>query len=340
MIAVAWRQHRVQILVVVAMAGALIGWMIVVGHAVPIALQNGAKCTENWAGGGFITSQCDALLGEQTILSTQTGIIYDALFIVPMLTGLVIGSSLVAGDLQRRTNRFAWTQSVSRTRWYLTKSALVAAVAVVSSVAVAAVAAWWVSIVTTETSNASHYWSVQLQSPEWGSRIHPALFDVTGYVVVAYALFALALGVTFGAVFRKTFWSVLATIVIFVTVRLVIIFLRPFYLTPLSAPDASFQQYGLPTSDWIVGDSLRNLPGGHANPHQLQAIANACSEVSSNSPESSYFSCLTVHHAMSYTLYQPLSRFWEFQAIESGIFVAAAIALFGLGLWAVRRWRA
>jgi len=45
---------------------------------------------------------------------------------------------------------------------------------------------------------------------------------------------------------------------------LIVHLVRPYYFTPLSVPDASIQEYGLPGSDWYVTDRLRNLPGGHA----------------------------------------------------------------------------
>ena len=36
-------------------------------------------------------------------------------------------------------------------------------------------------------------------------------------------------------------------------------------------------------------------------------------------------------------LYQPASRFWEFQSIEAGIFVALTLAVLGLSVWLIHR---
>ncbi len=37
------------------------------------------------------------------------------------------------------------------------------------------------------------------------------------------------------------------------------------------------------------------------------------------------------------TYYQPASRFWEFQSIEAGIFVALTLAVLGVTVWLVHR---
>jgi hypothetical protein len=36
-------------------------------------------------------------------------------------------------------------------------------------------------------------------------------------------------------------------------------------------------------------------------------------------------------------LYQPASRFWEFQAIEAGIFAALTLAVLGVAVWLLHR---
>jgi hypothetical protein len=38
-----------------------------------------------------------------------------------------------------------------------------------------------------------------------------------------------------------------------------------------------------------------------------------------------------------HALYQPAGRFWLFQAIETGIFTALALALVGFSVWWIRK---
>jgi ABC-type transport system involved in multi-copper enzyme maturation permease subunit len=45
---------------------------------------------------------------------------------LPALLGLTLGGPLVAGEIQQRTNRLAWTQSIARTRWLIIKIAVAA----------------------------------------------------------------------------------------------------------------------------------------------------------------------------------------------------------------------
>ena len=37
------------------------------------------------------------------------------------------------------------------------------------------------------------------------------------------------------------------------------------------------------------------------------------------------------------TYYQPASRFWEFQSIEAGLFVALTLIALGAAMWLLRR---
>jgi hypothetical protein len=48
-------------------------------------------------------------------------------------------------------------------------------------------------------------------------------------------------------------------------------------------------------------------------------------------------SCMTAHGYRGYVTYQPASRFWAFQGIETAIFVALAAALLGVAFWVLKR---
>ncbi|HEX8731676.1 MAG TPA: hypothetical protein VF725_06405, partial [Ktedonobacterales bacterium] len=56
-----------------------------------------------------------------------------------------------------------------------------------------------------------------------------------------------------------------------------------------------------------------------------------------DTPGSAFTTCLHAHGWLETMIWQPASRYWAFQGIETGILVALALLLLGLALWWVRR---
>jgi len=141
-----------------------------------------------------------------------------------------------------------------------------------------------------------------------GHFIHNA-YDYEGLVFTAYILFAFGLAVLAGQLLRRSIPALLAALVPWVAVRIVVEFvLRPHFMTPLKltggiSQNCSNQVCGgngivnVPPTTGHIGDLLVSRPG--------------------NSP----------------FLYQPASRFWEFQSIEAGIFVVLTLAALGTAVW-------
>lgn len=46
---------------------------------------------------------------------------------------------------------------------------------------------------------------------------------------------------------------------------------------------------------------------------------------------------MAAHGYRGYLTYQPTSRFWAFQGIETGIFVVLAAVLLGVTFWVLKR---
>jgi len=130
------------------------------------------------------------------------------LYALPGLLGLAIGASLIAFEIDRGTNRLAWTQSITRTRW-LGRKLLVGATVSAGLVAVLIpLLDWWMGAMRS--------------GPAAVSNIVPKLFGITGFVAVGYVLFAFLLGVTLGTLIRRPGWAFAAGVPIFAGVRLLV----------------------------------------------------------------------------------------------------------------------
>ena len=99
---------------------------------------------------------------------------------MPALLGLVLGAPLVAREIEQGTNRLAWTQSITRTRWLLVKLGVGALACCAIVGAMAPLLEWWTGVI------------------HRGARILPSLFDISGFVAVSYVLFAFMLGAVSG----------------------------------------------------------------------------------------------------------------------------------------------
>ena len=125
------------------------------------------------------------------------------LLVVPALIGTFWGAPLIARELETGTFRLAWTQSVSRSRWLVTKVALVGAASLILTGLLSLVVTWWFGPI--DAMNAD--------------RFSPLVFDVRGLVPVAYAVFGFALGVALGCALRRTVPAMAATLIVFVAAR-------------------------------------------------------------------------------------------------------------------------
>jgi hypothetical protein len=272
-------------------------------------------------------SPCTAHYGAETLAWEQADIIRWVLLALPLIFGVLLGAPLFAGEFEHKTVLLAFTQGVSRTRWMVIRWLVIGLAVVTLASASAVVANWW-------------YLHDPTNGSSFGSRIQPGQFDVTGMVPVAYALFVFALGAALGILLRRTARAIFGTIVLFVAARVLFEhYVRRHLATPSFSPAINGQSaFVYSAKSWYVGMSYRLVPGSRHSASQafINHVVNLCNR----SPGANWGGCLIQHGVQVGTLFQPSSHFWILQWGEAGAFAGAALVLFGVALWSLRRWRA
>lgn len=270
---------------------------------------------------------------DQTWKYWTDGDVY-VLYALPGLLGLALGTPLVAGETDHGTQRLAWTQSITRTRWLAFKLLLGGLAAAALSIALTALLEWWTTAVSIAATTDSGGFS--------GIHIQPAVFDLTGIVVVGYTLFAFLLGAALGAVVRRPGWAFALGIPTFAFVRLLIEdWVRPHLVAPVTYASLSGIAPKAVLNGWLLNSGF--VAAGRTSP--------APGQTWQASPPDSYFMCTdharspaadarcaALAHVHVVYQFQPASHYWELQAAETAIFAGLALLLLGVTVIAVRRW--
>ena len=327
MIWLTWRQHRKQALATAIGLALLAAFMIPTGLAMRHTFDDLglADCVRKLGTDSAIAASADTCGRASVAFNSQYATLSTAgiLFLVlPVLIGLFWGAPLVAREVEAGTHRMVWTQGVSRRRWALVKFGVLGAGALAASIAYGLGTSWWL----TPISRAGQH-----------GRFNVFFFDMQGLAPIGYTLFAVALGVFAGTVWPKVLPAMTATLAGFAGLRIALATLaRPHYLPArvLTYPikDATVQTNPA-AQDWIISYGIRDSSG-----HLLTSNAQIACGSDATGPGAGCGSGLGITAgSYNWQLYQPGDRFWLFQGIETGIFVAVAALLLYLAVRRIRR---
>jgi hypothetical protein len=192
MIWVTWRQHRAHAITCLALFFALAVIAIPLGIAMRTTFSNEGlpACLAHSGGAGCpaaITSFAHEYdRGFEMLLNLP-------LIAIPGFLGIVVGAPLLGRELEQGTWRMAWTQTVSRTRWLVTKLTLVTGGLVLFGAAVTAVTTWYHGPLDQVTS-----------------RLAPVPSNAEGLTFTASLLCAFGLAVLAGLLLRNTIGAMVA----------------------------------------------------------------------------------------------------------------------------------
>jgi ABC-type transport system involved in multi-copper enzyme maturation permease subunit len=351
MIWLTWRQARAQAAMTAAALAVLAAILALTGPGLADDYSTGiAACTTESGGcsqfvNRFFQDHQDSFLAVTAVV-----------LVLPALIGLFWGAPLIARELEAGTHRLVWNQSITRTRWLAVKlglTGLAAAIAVgLGSLAVT----WWSSPIDKTASDFA--------------RMEPLVFGARGIVPIGYAAFAFALGVTVGMLVRRTLPAMTITLAVFVAVQIAMpLLVRPHVVPPIRSTieitEASLDGIAAPRGGgpievlvrapatgafagaWVLSTQAVDASGHAAatiplsrtgscgppqkEPAQRPARAEAGDELSG---------CFAEIKRLGYRQrvnYHPAGRFWTFQWIETGIYIALAIGLAGFCFWRIRR---
>jgi ABC-2 family transporter protein len=248
----AWRQFRTQALVVAGILVVVVVVYLITGlHLYHVYDTVVKRCASH----SDCSSVTQAFQNSDHLLQH---LIQAGGVLLPALLGAFWGAPLVAREFESGTFRLAWTQSVSRTKWLLGKLAVVALAAVVTEAIFTALATWWA------------------RPFDHLSNLPFSVFDTRDIVPLAYALFAVTLGVVIGLLVRRTVPAMALTFAAFAGVRILFTdYVRPRFASPLRYTTgfvAPFQSSsgGAPTaivkggpnsSAWVLSDTTLNSSG-------------------------------------------------------------------------------
>ncbi|UXY20382.1 ABC transporter permease [Streptomyces cynarae] len=174
-----WRQHRASYWTLIALTA--------VGVA-GIAWQRSVM-VDYLAGYGWPHLKSDDWVQGFTGYSQRLSQVGLALSFVPVLLGVFVGATLLAPDLENGTVKLVAAQSASRGRWIATKLVITGLVLAAGTALLSVAYNWWWSPIRTQGNATS--WT------------DGAVFDTTGPVPVALALFLTAAGVVIGMLLRR-----------------------------------------------------------------------------------------------------------------------------------------
>jgi hypothetical protein len=342
MIWLAWRQFRAQALVTVGLLIVFAAVVLVTGlHLRDVySTLGGSRCAAR--------SDCTALFTHDRTLA---GVLGPALLAIPALLGMFWGAPLVARELENGTYRLAWTQSITRRHWLVVRVMLIGTTALV----VAGLATWLVT-----------WWFAPLDAVHM-KLLHPAVFAARGIVTIGYSEFTFALGIATGALLRRTLPAMAVTLAGFVAALGGVTFWVLPHLPYVSrAIERDRLGHGIafnPTDTGITTAPLRHLvpnewilsttvvdrvghPIGLARVHRLlQRACPADGPLTSNGRVKAHeMNGLGSHcdhwisaHLRLLVTYQGPSHYWPLQAIDTTIFLTAAVLILAATVWRTGR---
>jgi ABC-2 family transporter protein len=345
MIRFTWLQFRTQAAVALAVLVAFTVMLVVTGphlaslYASAISGCHGGACAN--AASNFL-SRLSVTSPYPTVYLLGIGLILAA----PAIIGIFWGAPLIAREFESRTFALVWSQSITRTRWLVIKLALAGLAAMAVTEALSLLLAWWADPVSKAIGAGGPYPGGSLFDQD---RLSLFIFPVSGITPLGYAAFAFTLGAATGVFIRRTVPAMAVTLAIFAAVQIANpLWIRPHLLTPdrtvVSGP-AFFQSASMSVATlsastvpgqpgaWILSSEALNAAGQHVG-----AIPAACLP-SSLAKAPNPGACMASRGIREAITYQPASRYWPLQWVETGIFLALALALAGVSFWRLRRQR-
>ncbi|MER7283637.1 ABC transporter permease subunit [Dactylosporangium sp. NPDC000244] len=327
MIWLTWRQFRTQALVAGAALAVLAAYLLVLG----------GQIRHGYATDVIGCAPEDCTISRRLFagrFEAPVAIVSMLVIAAPGLIGAFWGAPLVARELETKTDRLVWNQSITRRRWLAVKLVTLglAAVAVTGLL----------SLLLT--------WSASRYDQYVGGRFAAANFGARGVVPLGYAAFAFVLGVVVGLVLRRTVASMAIVIGLYAVLQIVVpLAIRAHIMPPvtttvalnadtlahangfgLNSTSARIMGYTLPGS-WST-DSVNQVFNADGTPFTAEQNRSCMTGEPAKD-----FDCLGTRNLHFQYTYQPGSRYWPFQWLELSAYSVLAAALSVFGFWWIRR---
>ncbi len=352
MIWLTWRQFRTQAATAVA---AVAGFAVLFG-------VTGPHVASLYASSGIVSCRGSGCAQEASnflgLMSGGYTIVFvlglAGVFLAPALVGVFWGAPLIAREFETGTFRMVWTQSVTRSQWLASKLALPGLAAIAVTEGLSLLYSWWAAPIAeaARLAPAGNF-------PLGMSPFSLLAFDTHGVTPLGYAAFAFALGVTIGIFIKRPIPAMAVTLAAFTAVQVAM----PLAIRPnLFPPDHTTVAMGSVTGathvettgstitisetvmylasepgSWILssqivnaaGQPVRTIPADCVNPGS--APPGGGTEDLQNPQR-----CAGIDGGQVAVSYQPASRYWPLQWIETAIYLALGLLLGGFSYWRLR----
>lgn len=329
MIWLTWRQFRAQAIVAAGALALLAAYLVYLGMASRDFYDTRiVGCTADTC--RLVTQEFQNDFGDMFIL------LGFVLIAAPGLIGIFWGAPLVTRELEERTDRLVWNQSVTRTRWLAVK---------LGGIALAAVAVTGLfSLLLT--------WSASRYDHVLADRFAASSFDARNIVPMAYGLFAFVLGTVVGMVVRRTVPAMAITLALFAVVQVLVPSVVRQHLMP---PVTTTVAFDATVFDRIDGVTIRETGGVFVHEYSMPGSWSLTSESQVFKADGSVYTaedsqkcmaagdreehekCTVAQNLHFSVTYHPGSRYWPFQWIELSMYAALSALLAGFGFWWLRR---
>jgi ABC-type transport system involved in multi-copper enzyme maturation permease subunit len=258
------------------------------------------------------------------------------MYLAPLVIGAFWGAPLIARELEAGTQRLAWNQSVTRTRWLLVKLAIGGGAAMAFAGIAGLLLTWWAGPI--DKAGGFPVGTSQL------SRFQPLVFGTRGIVPIGAAALAFTIGVCAGLLLRRVIPAMAVTLGLFAALLVAMpLVVSPHLITPAqyTRPVTANLTTMAIAGNGQINDPVTDIPGAWILTNQIITKSGTVFTLPAvpacqTGTQAQCDAWLAAQPLRQHVVYQPADRYWTFQILETLIWLAIALALAGLSFRRIR----